>query len=75
MPPGGTERIGQDAIVPSDWTDFYQETRIPAAVWAGDTLRVSSHAGESLDDVFPQDPEEQVRGAFRNLASTLQRLA
>ena len=71
MPSGGMERIGQDAVVPSDWTNFYQETCIPAAVWAGDTLRVSSHAGESPDDVFPEDPEEQVRGAFRNIATTL----
>jgi enamine deaminase RidA (YjgF/YER057c/UK114 family) len=38
---------------------------------AGDTLRVSSHAGETPDDVFPADPEEQLRGTFRNIASTL----
>lgn len=66
-----TEPIGREAVVPSDWTDFYKETHIPAAVWAGDTLRVSSHAGETPDDVFPSDPEEQLRGAFRNIASTL----
>ena len=66
-----TEPTGQEAVVPSDWTDFYEETHIPAAVWAGDTLRLSSHAGETLDDVFPADPEEQLRGAFRNIASTL----
>ena len=65
--PGG----GRDAIVPADWIDFYADTLIPAAVWSGDTLRVSSHAGESADDVFPKDPEEQLRGAFRNIASTL----
>jgi enamine deaminase RidA (YjgF/YER057c/UK114 family) len=62
---------GWDAVIPSDWTNFYAETNIPAAVWAGDTLRVSSHAGESPDDVFPEDPEEQLRGAFRNIGSTL----
>jgi enamine deaminase RidA (YjgF/YER057c/UK114 family) len=32
---------------------------------------VSSHAGETPDDVFPGDPEEQLRGAFRNITSTL----
>ena len=67
----GTEPTGQDAVVPSDWADFYEETHIPAAVWAGDTLRVSSHAGETLDDEFPDNPEEQLRRAFRNIASTL----
>lgn len=61
----------RDAVVPADWADFYQETKIPAAVWRGDTLRVSSHAGETPDDVFPEDPEEQLRGTFRNIASTL----
>ena len=67
----GTEPRGRDIVVPSDWTNFFQDTHIPAAVWAGDTLRVSSHAGETPDDVFPDDPEEQLRGAFRNIASTL----
>jgi len=37
---------------------FYEETHIPAAVWAGDTLRVSSQAGETPEDVFPDEPEE-----------------
>jgi len=71
VPTEGTEPIGRDAVVPSDWIEFYKETHIPAAVWAGDTLRVSSHAGETPDDVFPGDPEEQLRGAFRNITSTL----
>src|SRR5271154_6833188 len=62
---------GRDAIVPADWIEFYEDTHIPAAVWSDDTLRVSSHAGESPDDVFPKDPEEQLRGAFRNITSTL----
>lgn len=61
----------RNAVIPSDWTDFYEETNIPAAVWAGDTLRVSSHAGETPEDVFPDEPEEQLRGAFRNISSTL----
>lgn len=65
------EPSGPDAVVPSDWTDFYKETHIPAAVWSGDTLRVSSHAGETPEDVFPDEPEEQLRGAFRNVSSTL----
>jgi len=65
------EPTGRDVVVPPDWTDFYNETNIPAAGWAGDTLRVSSHAGETPDDVFPSDPEEQLRGAFRNITSTL----
>jgi enamine deaminase RidA (YjgF/YER057c/UK114 family) len=58
-------------VVPAVWADFYAETHIPAAVWAGDTLRVTGHTGESADGVFPDDPEEQTRGTFRNLALTL----
>lgn len=65
------EPVGPDAVVPPDWEMFYEETHIPAAVWAGDTLRVSSHAGETPEDVFPDEPEEQLRGAFRNISSTL----
>ena len=68
----GSASRGWEAVIPSDWTSFYAETHIPAAVWVGDTLRISSHAGESPDDVFPQDPEEQLRGAFRNIGSTLE---
>lgn len=67
----GTQPRGRGVVVPADWTNRYEDTHIPAAVWAGDTLRVSSHAGESPDDVFPDDPEEQLRGAFRNIASSL----
>lgn len=65
------EPSGPDAVVPSDWADFYEETHIPAAVWAGDTLRVSSHAGETPEGAFPDEPEEQLRGALRNISSTL----
>ena len=60
----GYEQVGQDVVVPADWTNFYQETRIPAAVWAGDTLRVSSHAGESPDDVFPRIPRSKYAEHF-----------
>jgi enamine deaminase RidA (YjgF/YER057c/UK114 family) len=66
-----TDPTGRDAVVPSDWTEFFAATNIPAAVWSGKTLRVSSHGGETPDDTFPDDPEEQLRGAFRNIASTL----
>jgi hypothetical protein len=34
----------------------------------GDTLRPSSHAGETPDDVLPGDPEEQPRGPLRTVA-------
>jgi enamine deaminase RidA (YjgF/YER057c/UK114 family) len=58
-------------IVPAVWADFYEETRIPAAVRVGDTLRVTGHTGETADGVFSADPESQFRQTFRNIALTL----
>jgi enamine deaminase RidA (YjgF/YER057c/UK114 family) len=62
----------RDVVIPSNWIGFYEETGIPAAVWAGDTLRVGGHTGEGADDVFPADIGEQIRGVFRNLTVTLE---
>jgi enamine deaminase RidA (YjgF/YER057c/UK114 family) len=61
----------RDVIVPSVWTDFYDETQIPAAVRVGDTLYVTGHTGETADGSFPDDPEAQIRGTFANIALTL----
>ena len=59
------------AIVSETWKPFYKETRIPAAVRAGDQLHLSGHTGEDPDGRFPAQVEAQVRGTFRNLAETL----
>jgi enamine deaminase RidA (YjgF/YER057c/UK114 family) len=40
-------------------------------VWSGNTLRLTGHTGEDADGVYPADPDEQVRGTFRNIAITL----
>jgi enamine deaminase RidA (YjgF/YER057c/UK114 family) len=61
----------RDAIIPSVWADFYDETQIPAAVRVGDTLHVTGHTGETADGSFPTDPEAQIRGTFANIALTL----
>lgn len=37
----------------------------------GNTLRLSGHTGEDVNGVFAVDVEDQIRGAFRNTASTL----
>ena len=58
-------------IVPAGWADFYEATRIPAALRVGDTLRVTGHTGETADGVFSADHESQFRQAFRNIAITL----
>jgi enamine deaminase RidA (YjgF/YER057c/UK114 family) len=58
-------------IVPGVWADFYKETRIPAALRVGDTLRVTGHTGETAESVFSTDPESQIRQVFRNIAHTL----
>ena len=62
---------GRVAVVPSHWSDFYAETGIPAAIWAGRTLQVTGHTGEAADGVFPEGFEEQIRGAFANIRETL----
>jgi enamine deaminase RidA (YjgF/YER057c/UK114 family) len=66
-----SESTGRDAVVPAVWAAFYDETLIPAAVWSGNTLRLTGHTGEDGDGVYPADPAEQVRGTFRNIAITL----
>jgi enamine deaminase RidA (YjgF/YER057c/UK114 family) len=58
-------------IVPAVWTDFFESTRIPAAVRTGDTVRVTGHTGETPDGVFSSNPEDQIREVFRNLSLTL----
>ncbi len=58
-------------VVPSVWADFYAETNIPAAVWDGDTLRVTGHTGEDPDGHLPESPGAQLRGTFRNVGLTL----
>ena len=71
MTPIGDESRKRDAIVPSVWAAFYEETRIPAAVRIGDTLHVTGHTGEAADGLFPEDDEAQIRGTFLNIALTL----
>jgi enamine deaminase RidA (YjgF/YER057c/UK114 family) len=61
----------REAIVPEVWVDFYEETRIPAAIRVGDTLRLTGHTGETADGVFSAEPEVQIRQTFRNIALTL----
>jgi enamine deaminase RidA (YjgF/YER057c/UK114 family) len=61
----------REPIVPAMWADFYEQTRIPAALRVGDILRVTGHTGETADGVFSTDPETQIRQVFRNLALTL----
>ena len=58
-------------IVPAVWADFYAETRIPAALRVGDTLRVTGHTGETGEGVFSSNPETQIRQVFHNIALTL----
>ena len=61
----------RDVIVPAVWSDFYEETHIPAAVRVGNTLRLTGHTGETPDGIFSADPETQIRQVFRNITFTL----
>ena len=47
----------REVIVPAVWADFYEETRIPAAVRVGDTLRVTGHTGETTTASSPSTPK------------------
>jgi enamine deaminase RidA (YjgF/YER057c/UK114 family) len=71
MGTNGDAPTRREVIVPEVWADFYEETRIPAAVRVGDTLRLTGHTGETADGVFSDEPEEQIRQTFRNIAITL----
>ena len=71
MEVGDSRGRRRDVLVPDVWADFYEETRIPAAVRVGDTLRLTGHTGETADGVFASDPETQIRQTFRNIALTL----
>jgi enamine deaminase RidA (YjgF/YER057c/UK114 family) len=58
-------------IVPSFWADFYEETRIPAAVRVDDSQYLTGHTGTFDDATFPGDAESQIRQTFFNIATTL----
>jgi enamine deaminase RidA (YjgF/YER057c/UK114 family) len=66
-----TNRAPRRVIVPQVWADFYEQTRIPAAVLVGGTCRLTGHTGEAADGSFSADPETQIRQAFRNIQFTL----
>ena len=61
----------RDAIVPAVWAAFYAETRIPAAVRSGETLRLTGHTGDAADGSFSADLETQIRQVFSNIEFTL----
>jgi len=63
-------RVG-NAVVSSEWSEFYEETHVPAAVRVGDTLHVTGHTGETADGRYPADREAQIRQTFTNIAVTL----
>ena len=61
----------RDAIITPLWQDFYDATGIPAAVRTGRTLRLTGHTGSRPDGSFSDDPVEQLRQTFANIADTL----
>jgi enamine deaminase RidA (YjgF/YER057c/UK114 family) len=71
MPMSEADPQGTRVVVSPHWRGFYEAAHIPAAVRAGDAIRVAGHTGEGPDGVFDVDPEAQLRHTFRNLAQTL----
>ena len=63
-------RAGRRVVVPDVWSPFYEATHVPAAVIAGDRLRVTGHTGE-VYGVFPDSAVAQLRQTFRNIELTL----
>jgi enamine deaminase RidA (YjgF/YER057c/UK114 family) len=61
----------RDAIITSQWRQFYEATGIPAAVRVGQTVRLTGHTGTRPDGSFSADPVEQLRQTFANIADTL----
>jgi enamine deaminase RidA (YjgF/YER057c/UK114 family) len=74
-----TEQAGEDRgnamarniVVPSAWREFFEQTGIPAAVWAGNTLRLTGHTGDAPDGSYPEGLEVQLRATFANIELTL----
>jgi enamine deaminase RidA (YjgF/YER057c/UK114 family) len=71
MEGGGNRPTRRDVLVPAIWADFYEETRVPAAVRVGNMLRLTGHTGETADGLFPAESESQIRQTFQNIAATL----
>jgi enamine deaminase RidA (YjgF/YER057c/UK114 family) len=67
----GMNQPSREAIVPAIWAAFYAETKIPAAVRVGETLRLTGHTGEAADGVFSTDAETRIRQVFQNIGLTL----
>lgn len=63
--------MSRRVVVPSVWRDFFEQTGIPAAVWAGNTLRLTGHTGDDPDGSYPTELEDQLRATFRNIELTL----
>jgi enamine deaminase RidA (YjgF/YER057c/UK114 family) len=66
-----TRPTGRAAAIPAAWREFYDATGIPAAVRAGDVLRLTGHTGDRADGSFSPDPEAQTRQTFHNVSETL----
>jgi enamine deaminase RidA (YjgF/YER057c/UK114 family) len=61
----------REVIITALWQDFYDASGIPAAVRTGNTLRLTGHTGTRADGSFSDDPVEQLRQTFMNIADTL----
>jgi enamine deaminase RidA (YjgF/YER057c/UK114 family) len=71
MPMSEGHPPGARVVVSPHWRAFYEAAHIPAAVRAGDTIRVAGHTGEGPDGLFDVHQEAQLRHTFGNLAQTL----
>jgi len=58
-------------VVPPFWADFYEQTRIPAALHVDDFLYLTGHTGTLDDGTFPDGAESQIRQTFLNIFTTL----
>jgi len=61
-----------EPIVPSSWQDFYEATRVPAAVADDGLVFFTGHTGTLPDGSFPPGVESQLRATFHNLSLSLE---
>ena len=62
----------REVLVASGWEETYRDWRVPTGLRAGRTLYLSGHTGEYEDGTRPEDPRDQIRLAFVDLARSLE---
>lgn len=63
--------MNRQTIVPPGWEHWHRDLRYAPAVISGDLIFVSGGTGVGLDGSLTDDPEAQIRQAFKNIGTVL----